>query len=97
MTRLAIYLQDAHPLREAISHTQYAESKGFEAVWQADSRLVREASVPMAAFGATTYAERCAPRPCACRSQPFSNRNLNWRSGATSEIACAWIATTRTS
>jgi 5,10-methylenetetrahydromethanopterin reductase len=54
MTRLAIYLQDAHPIREAISHTQYAESKGFEAVWQADSRLVREAGVPMAAFGATT-------------------------------------------
>jgi 5,10-methylenetetrahydromethanopterin reductase len=54
MTRLAIYLQDAHPIPDAISHTQYAESKGFEAVWQADSRLVREAGVPMAAFAATT-------------------------------------------
>jgi 5,10-methylenetetrahydromethanopterin reductase len=29
---------------------QYAEAKGFEAVWQAESRLVREATVPMAAF-----------------------------------------------
>lgn len=54
MTRLAIYLQDAHSIPDAITHTQYAESRGFEAVWQADSRLVREASVPMAAFGATT-------------------------------------------
>lgn len=35
-------------------YAQYAESRGFEAVWQADSRLVREASVPMAAFAATT-------------------------------------------
>ena len=31
-----------------------AEELGFSAVWQADSRLVREATVPMAAFAATT-------------------------------------------
>ena len=54
MTRLALYLQDAHPMADAIAHTQYAEERGFEAVWQADSRLVREAGVAMAAFGATT-------------------------------------------
>ncbi|MEX2659565.1 MAG: LLM class flavin-dependent oxidoreductase [Acidimicrobiales bacterium] len=54
MTRLALYLQDAHPLPEAMTYAQYAEEQGFEAVWQADSRLVREASVPMAAFAATT-------------------------------------------
>jgi 5,10-methylenetetrahydromethanopterin reductase len=34
--------------------TKYAESKGFAAVWQADSRLVRDAVVPMAAFAAVT-------------------------------------------
>lgn len=51
---MAIYLQDAHPIREAIDIVRYAESKGFDAVWQADSRLVREAGVPMAAFAATT-------------------------------------------
>ena len=33
---------------------RYAEAKGFEAVWQAESRLVRESSVPMAAFAAVT-------------------------------------------
>jgi 5,10-methylenetetrahydromethanopterin reductase len=53
-TRLALYLQDAHTITDAISFAQYAEERGFEAVWQADSRLVREASVPMAAFAATT-------------------------------------------
>ena len=50
MTRLAIYLQDAHAIREGMTIAQYAEAKGFEAVWQAESRLVREATVPMAAF-----------------------------------------------
>ena len=54
MTRLALYLQDAHPIRDAMGYAAYAEERGFEAVWQADSRLVREASVPMAAFAATT-------------------------------------------
>lgn len=52
--RVAMYLQDAHPLRDAIEYVQYAEAKGFEAVWQAESRLVRDAIVPMAAFAATT-------------------------------------------
>jgi 5,10-methylenetetrahydromethanopterin reductase len=52
--RVALYLQDAHPLSEAIKYVQYAESHGFEAVWQAESRLVRDAIVPMAAFAATT-------------------------------------------
>ncbi len=52
--RVAIYLQDAHRIREGMEFTQYAESKGFEAVWQAESRLVREATVPMAAFASVT-------------------------------------------
>lgn len=52
--RVALYLQDAHDLRDAIEFVQYAEEKGFEAVWQAESRLVRDAIVPMAAFAATT-------------------------------------------
>ena len=51
---VALYLQDAHSVAEAIEYVRYAEQKGFEAVWQADSRLVREATVPMAAFAAST-------------------------------------------
>ena len=54
MTRLGIYLQDAHSISEAIEYAQYAEANGCEAVWQADSRLVRDAVVPMAAFAAET-------------------------------------------
>jgi 5,10-methylenetetrahydromethanopterin reductase len=52
--RVALYLQDAHALQDAIKYVQYAEDAGFEAVWQAESRLVRDAIVPMAAFAATT-------------------------------------------
>ncbi|NDH45601.1 MAG: LLM class flavin-dependent oxidoreductase, partial [Actinobacteria bacterium] len=44
--RVALYLQDAHPIREGMQFAQYAEQRGFEAVWQAESRLVREATVP---------------------------------------------------
>ena len=54
MSRVALYLQDAHPLEDCIRFAQYAEEKGFEAVWQAESRLVRDAIVPMAAYAAVT-------------------------------------------
>ncbi|HUN22947.1 MAG TPA: LLM class flavin-dependent oxidoreductase [Anaerolineales bacterium] len=52
--RVALYLQDAHSIQEGIELCKYAEDKGFEAVWQAESRLVRDAIVPMAAFAAHT-------------------------------------------
>lgn len=53
-TPVALYLQDAHTISEGIELVRYAEEQGFDAVWQADSRLVRDAVVPMAAFAATT-------------------------------------------
>lgn len=52
--RVALYLQDAHDLRDGLEYVRYAEEKGFEAVWQAESRLVRDAIVPMAAYAAVT-------------------------------------------
>lgn len=52
--RVALYLQDKHPIRDGIHYAQYAEKHGFEAVWQAESRLVREATVPMAAYASHT-------------------------------------------
>src|SRR3990170_4088755 len=52
--RVALYLQDAHELRDGLDIVRYAESRGFEAVWQAESRLVRDAIVPMAAYAAVT-------------------------------------------
>jgi 5,10-methylenetetrahydromethanopterin reductase len=51
---VALYLQDAHTLRQGMGFARYAEAKGFDAVWQAESRLVREATVPMAAFASVT-------------------------------------------
>jgi len=52
--RVALYLQDAHDLRQGLDYVRYAEARGFEAVWQAESRLVRDAIVPMAAYAAVT-------------------------------------------
>jgi 5,10-methylenetetrahydromethanopterin reductase len=52
--RVALYLQDAHDLRDGLEYVKYAEERGFEAVWQAESRLVRDAIVPMAAYAAVT-------------------------------------------
>ncbi len=53
-TPVALYLQDAHPIRDSMSYAAYAEERGFHAVWQAESRLVREATVPLAAYAAVT-------------------------------------------
>jgi len=52
--RIALYLQDSHDLRDGLDYVRYAEERGFEAVWQAESRLVRDAIVPMAAYAAVT-------------------------------------------
>ncbi|NLB71676.1 MAG: LLM class flavin-dependent oxidoreductase [Chloroflexi bacterium] len=52
--QVALYLQDAHDLRDGLKIARYAEEKGFHSVWQAESRLVRDAIVPMAAYAAVT-------------------------------------------
>lgn len=52
--RVALYLQDKHPLRDELKLAQYAEKKGFEAVWHAESRLARDAIIPLAAMAAVT-------------------------------------------
>ncbi|MBL7161888.1 MAG: LLM class flavin-dependent oxidoreductase [Anaerolineales bacterium] len=54
MERVGLYLQDAHDIRDGVDCVRYAEEMGFEAVWQAESRLVRDAIVPMAAYAAAT-------------------------------------------
>jgi len=35
--RAALYLQDMHPVRQGMEYARYAEERGFEAVWQAES------------------------------------------------------------
>jgi len=51
---VALYLQDKHRLREELKFAQYAEKKGFEAIWHAESRLARDAITPLAAIAAVT-------------------------------------------
>ncbi len=52
--RIALYLQNALTIRNGMRVVRYAEERGYEAVWQAESRLAREATIPMAAFAAVT-------------------------------------------
>ncbi|MFB6354504.1 MAG: LLM class flavin-dependent oxidoreductase [Halobacteriales archaeon] len=52
--RVGLYLQDKHPIRENMEYVQYAESRGFDEVWQAESRLARDAVTPCAAYAAVT-------------------------------------------
>jgi 5,10-methylenetetrahydromethanopterin reductase len=54
MERVALYLQDKHRIRDEMKLAQYAEQKGFEAIWHAESRLARDALTPLAAMAAVT-------------------------------------------
>jgi len=52
--RMALYMQDKHPIRYEIEMVKYAEEKGFSEIWQADTRLARDCVVMMSAFLAET-------------------------------------------
>jgi 5,10-methylenetetrahydromethanopterin reductase len=52
--RVDLYFRDVHDFRKGLDYVRYAEVKELEAVWQAGSRLVRDANVPMAAYAAVT-------------------------------------------
>jgi len=52
--RVGLYLQDRHTIREGMAFAVQAEKCGFDSIWQAESRLAREATVPMAAIAAVT-------------------------------------------
>lgn len=51
---VALYLTDWHPIRDGIAHAREAEARGFEAVWQGEAYLNRDAIVPIAAIAAVT-------------------------------------------
>jgi len=53
-SRVALYLQDKHPIAYELEMARYAEERGFEAIWQADTRLARDCIVLMSALLATT-------------------------------------------
>jgi 5,10-methylenetetrahydromethanopterin reductase len=48
--RMALYMQDKHPIRYEIEMVKYAEERGFSEIWQADTRLARDCVVMMGAF-----------------------------------------------
>jgi len=52
--RVGLYLQDKHSIRENMEIAQYAEERNFDEIWQAESRLARDAITPMAAYAAVT-------------------------------------------
>lgn len=52
--RMALYMQDKHPIRYEIEMAKYAEARGFSEIWQADTRLARDCVVMMSAFLAET-------------------------------------------
>jgi 5,10-methylenetetrahydromethanopterin reductase len=51
---LAIYLQDKHAIRDEFTFARYAEERGFDAIWQADTRLARDCISMMGALAAIT-------------------------------------------
>ena len=50
MHRMALYLQDKHPIPYELDMARYAEERGFSEIWQADTRLARDCVVMMSAF-----------------------------------------------
>ncbi len=52
--RVALYLQDKHPISYEIEMVKYAEERGFSEIWQADTRLARDCVVLMSALLAET-------------------------------------------
>ena len=53
LSRLGLYLQDMH-VREMVKYSQIAEAHGFDSVWIAESRLARDAVVPVTAIATDT-------------------------------------------
>jgi 5,10-methylenetetrahydromethanopterin reductase len=48
--RMALYMQDKHPIAYELEMARYAEGRGFSEIWQADTRLARDCVVLMSAF-----------------------------------------------
>jgi len=55
MERLGLIFLDRPSLLEQSELAQYAEKQGFESVWVCETRLVRDAITPLAAFATKTH------------------------------------------
>ncbi len=51
---VALYLTDWHSMADGITYAREAEARGFDAVWQGEAYLNRDAIVPIAAIAAVT-------------------------------------------
>ena len=54
MERVGLIFLDRPGLREQVLAAQYAEHRGLESVWVCETRLVRDALTPLAAFASVT-------------------------------------------
>ena len=54
MDRVGLIFLDRPSLREQVELVQYAEQRGFESAWACETRLVRDAMTPLAAFSQST-------------------------------------------
>lgn len=52
--QIGLFLQDDFSLKESIDFVKYAEARGFDSVWQAETRFVRDSAIPVAAYAAVT-------------------------------------------
>ena len=60
MDRVGLIFLDRPSLREQVELVQYAEERGFESAWACETRLVRDAMTPLAAFSQSTSRIRLA-------------------------------------
>ena len=60
MRRVGLIFLDRPSLREQIELVRYAEQRGFESAWVCETRLVRDAMTPLAAFSQATSRIRLA-------------------------------------
>ena len=60
MQRVGLIFLDRPSLREQVELVRYAEQRGFESAWVCETRLVRDAMTPLAAFSQATSRIRLA-------------------------------------
>lgn len=54
MDRIGLYFVEKLPLKDEISYAKTAEKKGFDCIWQGQSRMSRDAIVPLTAIATVT-------------------------------------------
>jgi alkanesulfonate monooxygenase SsuD/methylene tetrahydromethanopterin reductase-like flavin-dependent oxidoreductase (luciferase family) len=64
--RLGIWNWEAPTIDDEIRYAKYAEQKGFDTVWQGESRLVRDAMTVMGAYSQVTDRIKFAPGVTNC-------------------------------